>query len=420
MNSLGQKIKNLRKSKKITQQELCSGLVTPSMISQIESDRATPSNHLLEEIANRLGIPVSYFAEDVSVKTDLTQMYRKAKSLMDNERYEEALPMLQTVAYPLAPQFKAEAVYNDLANCYTKLGRLDEALNMYESVIQAAFEREDIPLAVHTYSNLGHIERKRNRMTVARMYWQRAAELLSRYPDISMPIALKIHSNLGKLYLSENRLDMALRSYKQASELAIQYEVLPDLAAIYHGMSYTCAKLHSLNQALHYNQLAIDAYQEMHNIYGINKCHINQAVILRDAGRYQEAIELLSSCIRSRNFHTDKNRTASAYAERAYTLLELGRLADVLEDAKQALELSGERSRLACEMRLLRAKAYMMNHYLNEGLEELQYCDESLILGEQVLHAEYNRIKRECLVGLGRDFDAFSASIAFAQKVLVS
>lgn len=420
MNSLGQKIKNLRKSKKITQQELCAGLVTPSMISQIESDRATPSNHLLEEIAKRLDIPVSYFAEDVSVKTDLTQMYRRAKSLMDNERYEEALPMLQTVAYPLAPQFKAEAVFNDLASCYAKLGRLDEAARMYETVIQAAFEREDIPLAVHTYSNLGHIERKRNRMTVARMYWQRAAELLGRYPDISMPIALKIHANLGKLYLSENRFDMALRSYKQASELAIQYAALPDLAVIYHGMSYVCAKLHSLNQALHYNQLAIDAYQDMHNVFGINKCHINQAVILRNAGRYQEAIELLSSCIRSRNFHSDKSRTANAHAERAYTLLDLGRLSEVLDDAKQAIELNGEHTKLSCEMRLLRAKAYMMNRYFNEGLEELQNCEEDLVLNEPVLHAELNRIKRECLVGLGREVDAFTASIDFAKKVLVS
>jgi HTH-type transcriptional regulator, quorum sensing regulator NprR len=420
MNSLGKKIKNLRKSRKITQQELCAGLVTPSMISQIESDRATPSAHLLEEIAKRLGTPVSFFAEDVSVKTDLTQTYRKAKSLMDNERYDEALPMLLAVAYPLAPQFRAESVYNDLANCYAKLEKPDEAARMYETVIAAAYEREDIPLAVHTYSNLGHIERKRNRLTIARMYWQRAAELLLRYPDIAMPVSLKIYMNLGKLYLSENRYEMALRSFRQASELAIQYAAIPDLAVIYHGTSYVCAKLHSLNQALHYNQLAIDAYQEMHNIYGINKCHINQAVILRNAGRYQEAIELLSSCIRSRNFNSDKIRTASAHAERAYTLLELGRLTDVLEDAKRAIELNGEQTKLTSEMRLLRAKAYMMNQYFTEGLAELQNCDENLVTDSPVLNAEYNQIKRECFVGLGRDFDAFSTSVAFAKKVLAS
>src|SRR5579875_702995 len=106
MNSLGQKIKNLRKARNMTQSMLCDGLVTASMISQIESDRATPSASLLAQIAARLDVDISYFASDVSNKTDQVQNYRRARGLIEEHKFEEALPLLQGIVFPLAPQFK--------------------------------------------------------------------------------------------------------------------------------------------------------------------------------------------------------------------------------------------------------------------------------------------------------------------------
>ncbi|MBO5945316.1 MAG: helix-turn-helix transcriptional regulator [Clostridia bacterium] len=66
--TIGEKIKNVRKRKKITQSALASGKITRNMISRIENGNANPSLDTLIHIAQRLGVPVSYL---VSLDDDL-------------------------------------------------------------------------------------------------------------------------------------------------------------------------------------------------------------------------------------------------------------------------------------------------------------------------------------------------------------
>jgi transcriptional regulator with XRE-family HTH domain len=52
---IGEKIRIMRLKKNMTQKDLAEGLVTPSMISQIESGTARPTPQLLEKLRQRLG-----------------------------------------------------------------------------------------------------------------------------------------------------------------------------------------------------------------------------------------------------------------------------------------------------------------------------------------------------------------------------
>jgi transcriptional regulator with XRE-family HTH domain len=60
MSSLGQRIKALRAERALQQRQLAekAGL-TPSMVSQIESGRLTPSLHTLGKIAGAFGVPIA-------------------------------------------------------------------------------------------------------------------------------------------------------------------------------------------------------------------------------------------------------------------------------------------------------------------------------------------------------------------------
>lgn len=70
--SLGTKIRELRLANGMTQSELGAGLVTPSMISQIESDKANPSYSVLEAIAVKLKTPLEYFLADIQTQLEST------------------------------------------------------------------------------------------------------------------------------------------------------------------------------------------------------------------------------------------------------------------------------------------------------------------------------------------------------------
>ncbi len=58
--NLGRKIKEQRKSKKLTQQALCGSDLNRSMLSQIENGLARPSVDTLLFLCKKLGIPLSY------------------------------------------------------------------------------------------------------------------------------------------------------------------------------------------------------------------------------------------------------------------------------------------------------------------------------------------------------------------------
>ncbi|MDR0286366.1 MAG: helix-turn-helix domain-containing protein [Clostridiales bacterium] len=59
--TLGEKIKEARLSKKLTQNEVVGDFITRNMLSKIENDSATPSVRTIEYLANKLELPVSYF-----------------------------------------------------------------------------------------------------------------------------------------------------------------------------------------------------------------------------------------------------------------------------------------------------------------------------------------------------------------------
>ncbi|PEC23774.1 helix-turn-helix domain-containing protein [Bacillus cereus] len=97
MTTLGEKIKALRKEKKLTQTELAGSELTKSMLSQIENGKATPSMKTLQYIADKLGCETSFLLEDDDVEiVELIQQTEKLiKANKCDEVYEILLPIVQ-------------------------------------------------------------------------------------------------------------------------------------------------------------------------------------------------------------------------------------------------------------------------------------------------------------------------------------
>lgn len=81
--TLGQKIRALRKEKKMTQSALAGTEITRNMLSRIESDDALPSLTTLLYLSERLRVPAGYFlSENASLLT-----YKKEEFLPAMKRY---------------------------------------------------------------------------------------------------------------------------------------------------------------------------------------------------------------------------------------------------------------------------------------------------------------------------------------------
>lgn len=98
MATLGEKIKTLRKRKKLTQTELAGSELTKSMLSQIENGKATPSMKTLQYIANKLGCEMSFLLEDDD-DGEIVELIQKMEELIKtnkcDEVYDTLLPIVQ-------------------------------------------------------------------------------------------------------------------------------------------------------------------------------------------------------------------------------------------------------------------------------------------------------------------------------------
>lgn len=67
--TMGEKLRLARQQAKLSQRELCEGLISRNMLSLLESDRASPSIATIRALAERLKKPVGYFLEDAPHST---------------------------------------------------------------------------------------------------------------------------------------------------------------------------------------------------------------------------------------------------------------------------------------------------------------------------------------------------------------
>lgn len=418
MTSLGTKIKELRILRGMTQIELCEGLVTASRISQIESDRTKPSLELLEAISRRLGVDSSYFSNEVLQKKDQSKTYKKAMKYIENGKFDKAAELFESMIKVPTQQYREDSIYTELGHCYVQLRRYDEAANIYETVLTIAFEKEEIPLVIHTYYQLGNIERKRNHLVAAECYWKSACHLLLEYPDLHMPVSLKIYSNLSRVYLDREKFSQAISTYEHTIKLANDYSSTIDLAKSYHGLSVAQMYLASFKEAITNNNLAIDLYISLKNARAVRQCQLNHAIILRESQKHVEAIDYLSKCLHSKDFAKDPLRLSNLYSERALNYFSIQKYNEVLEDSYESLLLHPSNRKLHRDLHLLRAKSCLALGFVEMTLSEIRKGQTYIDKNDMKHAVAYHEIELVALKRLKHTRQLRESIISFAKTFI--
>lgn len=97
---LGEKLKKQRIEAGLSQRQLCDGIVTRNMLSQIENGSARPSMKTLSLLAERLGKNVSFFLEESAVLSPNQQIMESARAEFDAKHYEKTIEVLGNYQEP--------------------------------------------------------------------------------------------------------------------------------------------------------------------------------------------------------------------------------------------------------------------------------------------------------------------------------
>jgi transcriptional regulator with XRE-family HTH domain len=119
---LGQKLKTARLEAGLSQRQLCDGIVTRNMLSQIENGTAQPSMDTLRRFAARLEKPVSYFLEDEAVTSPNQNLMKEARTHFKNREIPMVLTVLENYRSP-------DGVFDEEYHLLLALCRMELARN---------------------------------------------------------------------------------------------------------------------------------------------------------------------------------------------------------------------------------------------------------------------------------------------------
>ena len=267
--TLGQKLRQTRLSKGLSQSQVAGGCVTRNMLSQIENDQASPSMRTLEHLARALDVSVGWLLSDEQTDAALEKM-RRARTLFREEDYAGCLAL-----------FAQDAPSGDemLLLCSQGAGmRAQQALDwnrrsLYASaqvqmqaldvLARCAIQEKQADEAVERYRTF-YLERQsavRYHFTMARFHLQQehiqAAEReiwsIAELPDAQRAEYLILR---GKIAARREQYENAALYFHQAQELPLQRLLEREL---YEGLEVCCRELGDYQQAYLYasKQLAM-------------------------------------------------------------------------------------------------------------------------------------------------------------------
>lgn len=399
----------------MTQAELGDGLITASMVSQMESNRMIPSRDVMVALAERLQVDVSFFEESVQQKTLLRKSFRKARSLMEQGDHATALPILLKIVEEKALPDRTEAIYQDIANCYDQLDQMDKCADAWQNIVHLGLDRGDIAAAVHAYYMLGNAYRRHQSHALSRMYWERAAVILDRHPELYMPIAMKLYANLARVYFHFSEFTAAEHAYTLAERYARDLHANMERVMIVHGRSVVLLEQGKFSEAETATRQAMEDYEALQHMRGLNQCRVNLAVIYLRRGQVNEAITLLSDVIGNDQMRHDRHRLAKAYAVRAECLVELRRYEEALVDAGQVDSLPQD-PHVEATVSHLRAICWSHLGDLDTALEYAKAAVEAADALQDIrMMVAARKTRRRTLMMNDQEAEAVAASLEMCQ-----
>ncbi|MGB8956354.1 MAG: tetratricopeptide repeat protein [Tumebacillaceae bacterium] len=378
--TLGQKIKELRIQKGLTQSDLGAGMVTPSMISQIEADKANPSHKLLQAIAEKLETPIEYFLTDMQMQIEQIATYKVAKAMMEAGDFNGAIPILAELMEDSIPQLHSAEIQFDLAECLLQIGNLEESLDGYDKVLSSATTRKDLYMQILALKQLGFVEEKRHNYPLAIYHWQKALDLLEKVEQRDPFLAAELLRELGKVngYLGEKK--DALGAYQRAHAYLENTASFQRIADLYRHLGQTFKEMGEFDRASEYSQHAISLYRGLKNIKLSIEVKENYGIVKGEDGETSEALATLNACLGEYAEYGYTEKMAHTHGEVARIYLQNKQYEEAAQHCNQALELLSSE---ALERGYVYRTFSMIRKEQSDYAEAVSYMEKSVAIFEK-------------------------------------
>ncbi|TCP57793.1 DNA-binding XRE family transcriptional regulator [Tumebacillus sp. BK434] len=385
--TLGQKIREWRMRKGITQTELAEGLVTPSMISQIESDKANPSFKLLEGISRKLDVPIDQFLMDMQDKLEHDTRHKLAKSLISAKQYEKAIQVLEGLADE--PAVDRNEVRKELASAYIYAKQFDNATRLLESMLEEVALDKDRSHAVELLRWLGRAKMEQHDYVMAKHYFQQAMKELAKSESLDNSTKGSLYHNFAATLAYLGEVQEAIEYYKKAITALQGTPNLLQMGRTYTALATAYYHMNEYAQAADTTRTAITMFRSVNNRYDEVVAKKNYGILQYELGQYDDAIAQFEECAEEFKAMEEMDLVANVYGEIGTVYFRRKNYQEAEKWCFRALELLGKEHR---ERAFVYRTMGVMYQELQNFERALEYMLSSVELFEKYgLHVEASK-----------------------------
>ena len=341
MNTVGERLKQARTARGMTQERLAAGVATKGFISQIERNLTTPSLARLRLLAERLGLPLSYFVEGPIRGSGY--LLKAAELAIAAREERRALALLDEIV-------DDDLNANERANAWRLRGlalfgagrRAQAVRTLQEAAAMAPSDDPDLTAAI--YAEIGFALGEQERFNASVEANLRALRALddSRHPDLDLKA--RVLTNVANDWYRLGEIAQSVTYFERALAAARDGENLLRMANAHMALGITCRATGQLDEAIRHCDRALALHRRLGQERLANQILNNLGDVYYSQGNVAEARRLQQQCL-------ERGRQTKEYLAVAAAAAELARYAI----ADGAFELAAQ---LSAEARVAADKAH--------------------------------------------------------------
>jgi tetratricopeptide (TPR) repeat protein len=342
---LGERLRQLRVAKGLTQSELAGDRFSKEYVSQIERGKTRPTESTIEWLADRLGVDSGFLASGVATdeRARIEGALSRAEALYEAQEDEEAVAAFEPLAAAArasgVPELQVRALVGSglakmrVGEHRAALALLNEARVISETEAFSDVERADVLL------RLGGCRLQLNSIQTAVGLLNEAFTLAERSGLPCDALKANILSWRARCWLIQRDYEAAKEDVERALELAHAVDDLRTVGAAYFQASLVADREGRWVLARNYAERAREAYAELADRVHVGQLTNNLGGLNFLLGNTDDAITLLKeafSIALEAGQDADAGRAVSSLAQ---VHLRTGNVEQAEAQARQALEL---------------------------------------------------------------------------------
>jgi transcriptional regulator with XRE-family HTH domain/Tfp pilus assembly protein PilF len=346
MIPIGQRIKEARREKKLTQEELADNNISRSLISLIENGLSYPSMQTLEYLALKLDKHISYFlVENASVNSDFVDMINDLEFLLDTEEYEQIVNKAEGfIKYKLNSIVGVKEQSLGIFYCITgiALHKISDirAYDFLITSINYLAAEDNSKYACDAYNCLALVMFKNKDYEQLEHYLNLADSCIKTITFENINRKLKILYNLSLSYYYQQKYSLAMDTLQEALSHSKKRELYYNFGEFNMLLALIYKNIDKIDDAIECNNKAIKYYKLTENKFMEHRCYINLSVLYRVCDDYYNSLNYINDAIIYFQSIGNEMKLINAKAEKLISMFILNKDKELILEMIESLILN--------------------------------------------------------------------------------